>query len=55
MKIAVMGAHGTGKSTLTKGIADKMGFNIIPDVVPQAYKLGFAINESTPQKLNFGY
>jgi nicotinamide riboside kinase len=53
MKIAVVGAHGTGKSTLTKGIASSFRFNIIPDIVPQAHKLKFPINENTPPETQF--
>lgn len=53
MKIAVIGAHGTGKSTLSKGIAKSLGYNIIPDVVPDAFKLKFPINEDTPPETQF--
>ncbi|SRR5260221_2414892 len=53
MKIAIMGAHGTGKSTLSRGIAKLLNFNIIPDVVPDAFKLKFEINENTPPETQF--
>jgi len=53
MKIAVIGAHGTGKTTLSKGIADLFKFNHIPDVVADAFKLNFPINEDTPPETQF--
>lgn len=48
MKIAIAGSHGTGKSTLGKALCEHFGFNFIPDVVPQAFRLKFPINESCP-------
>lgn len=53
MRVTVIGAHGTGKTTLAKSIAEKLGINFIPDVVSQAYKLGFPINEDTPPETQF--
>ncbi len=53
MKIAVVGSHGTGKTSLCKGLVEKFGFNYIPDIVPDAFKLKFAINESTPPESQF--
>lgn len=53
MKIAVVGAHGTGKSTVTKGISESLGFNVIPDIVPEAHRLKFPINENTPPETQF--
>ncbi len=47
MKIAVMGSHGTGKSTLCKGLAKHFKLNLIPDVIPEAHRLRFPINEKT--------
>ena len=48
MKIALCGAHGVGKTTLSKLIAEKYNLTILPDIVPDAYRLGFTINEETP-------
>lgn len=53
MKIAVVGAHGTGKSTLSKGIAKHLNYNHIPDIVPDAFRLKFVINENTPPETQF--
>jgi nicotinamide riboside kinase len=53
MKIAIIGAHGTGKSTLSKEIAESLGFNLISDVVPDAFRLKFLINENTPPETQF--
>ena len=53
MRIAVVGAHGTGKTTLCKAIAEKLHFNFIPDVVPDAFRLNFTINENTPPETQF--
>ncbi|MEK7090921.1 MAG: ATP-binding protein [Patescibacteria group bacterium] len=48
MKIAVVGAHGTGKTTLSRGLVEHFGFNYIPDIVADAFRLNFPINEETP-------
>lgn len=48
MRIAIAGSHGTGKSTLGKALCKHFGFNFIPDVVPQAFRLNFTINETCP-------
>ncbi len=53
MRIAVLGAHGTGKTTVCKGIVDLFNFNYIPDVVADAYRLNFTINEETPPETQF--
>lgn len=53
MKIAVIGAHGTGKSTLCKSLVDSLGFHFIPDVVTDAFRLHFPINENTPPETQF--
>jgi len=49
MKIAVIGSHGTGKSTLSKALSEKLGYGRIPDIVrDEAVQKGFLINEDTP-------
>jgi len=53
MKIAVIGSHGTGKTTICKQLSKLFKLNYIPDVVPDAYKLNFTINENTPPESQF--
>jgi len=53
MKIAVVGAHGTGKTTVCREIAQKLKYNYIPDVVAEAFRLNFTINEETPPESQF--
>lgn len=53
MKIAVVGAHGTGKTTLCREIAQSLDCHYIPDVVAEAFRLGFDINEETPPESQF--
>lgn len=47
MRIAIIGSHGTGKTTLAKWLTHELKMNLIPDVVPEALRLGFTINESS--------
>lgn len=47
MRIAVTGAHGTGKTTLSKLIAGKLKYRFIPEAAFQAYQAGFQLNEKT--------
>jgi len=52
IKIAVMGSHGTGKTTLAKALAEKLGFTYIYDLTrEEAVKKGFTINEQTPPEV----
>jgi nicotinamide riboside kinase len=52
MKIAIVGSHGTGKTTLAKALAEKLKLNYIPDIVrEEAAKKGFTINENTPPEV----
>jgi nicotinamide riboside kinase len=52
MKIAIAGAHGVGKTTFAKALAEKLGFNYIYDIVrEEAVKKGFVINENTPSEV----
>ncbi len=53
MRIAVIGSHGTGKTTLCDGLLKAFNFNFIPDVVPKAHELKFLINEKTPPETSF--
>lgn len=53
MKIAIVGAHGTGKTTLAKALAEKLNYRHIPDIVRQAYERKFVINEQTPPETQF--
>jgi len=48
MKIAIAGAHGVGKTTFAKVLAEKLNFNYIHDIVrEEALNKGFVINENT--------
>ena len=53
MKIAIVGSHGVGKSTLSKNLAKILNLPIIPDIVVEAYHKGFTINENTPLETQF--
>lgn len=48
MKIAIVWAHGVGKTTISKVLSDQMNIPVILDIVPEAYRLWFEINENTP-------
>lgn len=52
MRIAIAGAHGVGKSTFAKGLAERLKLNYIPDIVrEEAAPKGFIINEDTPPEV----
>lgn len=54
MRITIVGSHSVGKTTLAKGLAQRLNFNYIPDIVrEEAVKKGFTINESTPPEVQF--
>jgi len=53
MKIAICGAHGVGKTTLSKALAEKLNIPVIPDIVVEAHNKGFEINENTPPETQF--
>lgn len=48
MKIAVVGSHGVGKTTLAKGLSKVLKYPILPDIAREAFRKGFTINEKTP-------
>jgi len=50
MKVVFCGAHGVGKSTLTNVLSEKLWLPILHDIVVDAHKLGFVINENTPME-----
>lgn len=48
MKIAIVGAHGVGKSTLALELSNILKYPILPDTAREAFLKGFAVNENTP-------
>jgi len=49
MRIAIVGSHGVGKSTLAEELSKKLGYPILKDIVrEEAIQKGFIINENTP-------
>jgi nicotinamide riboside kinase len=48
MRVAIVGAHGVGKTTLAKALAVELGWEVIPDTAAEAYRKGFEVNENTP-------
>ncbi len=49
MKIAIVGSHGVGKTSLANALSAKLGYPILPDIVrEEAIKKGFPISEATP-------
>ncbi|HLD28669.1 MAG TPA: ATP-binding protein [Patescibacteria group bacterium] len=53
MRIAIVGAHGVGKTTLSQKLAIELGLPILPDVAIEAHDKGFAISENTPPEIQF--
>lgn len=50
MKVVFCGAHGVGKSTLSSILSQQLWLPILHDIVVDAHKLGFVINENTPME-----
>ncbi len=48
MRIAICGAHGVGKTTISRILADEFNLEVLPDVAVIAYQKWFIINEETP-------
>jgi len=48
MKIAICWAHWVGKSTISKMISEEFWLPILHDIVVDAHRLWFTINEETP-------
>ena len=53
MRIAIIGSHGVGKTTLSVKLAAHFGFARIPDIVREAHEKKFVINEETPPESQF--
>lgn len=53
MRIAIIGSHGTGKTTLGQLLSQRLRFNFIPDVAREAHQKKFTINERTPPETQF--
>lgn len=53
MKIAIVGSHCVGKSTLAKGLVKELNCAYIPDVAVEAFEKNFVINENTPAETQF--
>lgn len=51
MKIAIVGAHGVGKTTLAKELASVLNYQILPDTAREALLTGFTVNEGTPPEV----
>jgi len=53
MRIAIIGSHGVGKTTLSVKLSNHFGFARIPDIVREAHEKKFVINEETPPESQF--
>jgi nicotinamide riboside kinase len=53
MKIAIVGSHGVGKTTLSSKLSKILNLPLIPDVAVEAYRKGFTISENTPPEIQF--
>ena len=46
-KIAIVGAHGVGKTTLAKALSQSLDLPLVPDFAALAFHKGFRVNEQT--------
>ena len=53
MRIAIIGSHGVGKTTLSIKLSNHFGFARIPDIVREAHEKKFVVNEETPPESQF--
>lgn len=53
MRIAVVGAHGVGKTTFANNLAKRLNFSVVPDTAAEAFHKGFAVNEKTTLENQF--
>jgi nicotinamide riboside kinase len=53
MKVAIVGAHGVGKTTLAKELIPKLNLKHVPDTAAEAFHKGFEVNENTPPENQF--
>lgn len=53
MRIAIIGSHGVGKTTLSTKLSAHFGFSRIPDIVREAHEKKFVINEETSPESQF--
>jgi len=53
MRITIIGAHGVGKTNLSKKLSEQLNLPVIHDVVVEAFQKGFEINETTPFETQF--
>ena len=53
MRIAIIGSHGVGKTTLSVKLSNHFGFARIPDIVREAHEKKFVVNEETPPESQF--
>lgn len=51
MKIAIVGAHGVGKTTLAKELSKHLKLTVLPDAAREALLKGFTVNEGTSPEI----
>jgi nicotinamide riboside kinase len=55
MKIAFAGSHGTGKSTMSRWLAEKLGYTLIPDLSRELRILGLYPDRGGKQIEHYAY